>query len=228
VTSPRHLDIEGWPRRAAFHFFLDYEDPWFSVCAPVDVTALADLCSADRELSFGTACLYTLLRAANECEAFRYRLDGGRVLVHDRVHVGTTTLYDDERLAFIYFDYDPDFRAFRDSAVRARRDGADDTGALSPQDGRTDLIHFSALPWIPFTSVTHPRPRRRGGSVPKVMWGRYGRDLGRALMPVSVEAHHGLMDGVHVGRYFQLVEALLADPAGTLGWAAPDARAARI
>ncbi|HSJ08112.1 MAG TPA: hypothetical protein VK936_15510 [Longimicrobiales bacterium] len=86
------------------------------------------------------------------------------------------------RAAFDRFlDYDTDFRTFRDSAMRARREDAGDAGAINLQDERTDLIHFSSLRWIPCTSVTHPRPRRRGGSVPKVMWGRYRRDGGRAL-----------------------------------------------
>jgi hypothetical protein len=34
----------------------------------------------------------------------RYRLRGGRVLVHDRIHAGATHLIGGERLAFVYFE----------------------------------------------------------------------------------------------------------------------------
>jgi chloramphenicol O-acetyltransferase type A len=31
-------------------------------------------------------------------------------------------------------------------------------------------------------------------------------------MPLSVEAHHALIDGVHIGKYFQEFERGLAEP----------------
>jgi chloramphenicol O-acetyltransferase len=36
---PRFLDLEHWPRRAAFEFFRGYDNPYFNVCAPLDATA---------------------------------------------------------------------------------------------------------------------------------------------------------------------------------------------
>jgi len=32
-------------------------------------------------------------------------------------------------------------------------------------------------------------------------------------MPVSVQVHHGLLDGLHLGRYFSAVQGLLGKPA---------------
>ncbi len=31
-------------------------------------------------------------------------------------------------------------------------------------------------------------------------------------MPLNIEVHHALVDGVHVGRFVQALEALLAEP----------------
>jgi chloramphenicol O-acetyltransferase type A len=31
-------------------------------------------------------------------------------------------------------------------------------------------------------------------------------------MPISIEVHHALMDGLHVGRYLNRLEEALADP----------------
>ncbi len=36
-------------------------------------------------------------------------------------------------------------------------------------------------------------------------------------MPLSVQGHHGLMDGVHVGRYFAAVQDYLLGPETVLG-----------
>jgi chloramphenicol O-acetyltransferase len=34
------LHVESWPRRAAFESFRGYDNPYFNVCAPLDVTPL--------------------------------------------------------------------------------------------------------------------------------------------------------------------------------------------
>lgn len=216
---PRYLDLERWPRRGAFEFFRGYDNPYFNVCAPLDCTALLEYTRAHRA-SFSLACVYLALKTANACEPFRYRLDRGRVLVHDVVHAGTTTLLEDERFAFIYFDFDADFRRVQDSARRARdaaRDAAQaGAGTLDAQDHRTDLVHFSSLPWIAFTSLSHARNWSREDSVPKITLGRYhGSDT--VTLPISVEVHHALLDGLHVGRFLEALQGRFRDPAGELG-----------
>jgi chloramphenicol O-acetyltransferase type A len=50
--------------------------------------------------------------------------------------------------------------------------------------------------------------------VPKIVFGRHREAGGRRWMPVSVEVHHALVDGLHVGRFFERFQALLDDPPG--------------
>jgi chloramphenicol O-acetyltransferase type A len=157
------------------------------------------------------------MKAANEVEPFRYRLRGDRVLVHDRIHAGTTVLLDDENFTFAFFDYDDDFEVFharaRESIERARAEGIQ----LHGRAERDDLIHHSVIPWATFTSISHARRGAREESVPKIAFGKYRADGGRLMMPISVEAHHALMDGLHVGRYFERLESYFSDPHSALG-----------
>jgi chloramphenicol O-acetyltransferase type A len=213
---PHFLDVDRWPRRAAFEFFREYDNPYFNVCAPLDVSALVELCRERADVSFSVASLYFALRVANECEPFRYRLRAGRVLVHEQIHAGTTTLVDGERLVFIYFDYHPDYAVFRANAEAAKRAAARPADGIDAQDHRTDLIHFSSLPWTAFTSISHARNWGREDSVPKITFGKY-HPLGRGFsMPASVEVHHALMDGLHVGRFFERLQVYFAAPAAAL------------
>ena len=159
------------------------------------------------------------LRAANELEPFRYRLRGDRVLVHDRIHAGTTALIDGERFAFCYFEYDDDFARFAERAQAALESLRASGGRLEPREERDDLIHCSVLPWISFTSFSNARRGDSQDSVPKIVFGRYFAEGDRFKMPVSVEVHHALMDGLHVGRYFERLESSFARPEALLGLA---------
>ena len=73
-------------------------------------------------------------------------------------------------------------------------------------------MYFTALPWLHFTSFSHARRWGQEDAIPRFAFGRADADGARLWMPFSVEVHHALMDGVHVGRYVQDFEAALREP----------------
>jgi chloramphenicol O-acetyltransferase type A len=81
--------------------------------------------------------------------------------------------------------------------------------SFEPRDDLHDLLHCSMMPWVSFTGIKHARRFGREDSVPKLVYGKKFEQDGRWLMPVSLEAHHGLMDGLHAGRFFELFQAKL-------------------
>src|SRR5690349_15456715 len=152
----RFLNLESWPRRQTFEYFRGYDKPYFNICTSLEAGPLVALVRSQPETSFFLAYLYLSLRAANESEPFRYRLSEGRVLVHERIHAGSTLLLEDESFGLTYFDYIEDFANFQ-AAARAAMAQARTCKEFDPQDHRTDLIHYSTLPWVSFTSFSHAR-----------------------------------------------------------------------
>lgn len=204
------LDLDAWPRAGSFRFFLGFEIPFFNLCAEVRVTPTLAWCRASGA-SFALASWFLCQEAVNELEPFRYRLRGQRVWVHDTIYVATTVLEADETFSFRHLPHAPTFDAFVEGARRAME--SDRSGA--PLDDRPDedgLIHGSTLPWLRFTSVAHARSLSGQGSVPKIVFGRATEVGDEVVMPVSVEVHHALMDGLHVARYFALIERMMAHP----------------
>ena len=49
-------------------------------------------------------------------------------------------------------------------------------------------------------------------SIPRIAWGKYFEENGKIKLPLSVQAHHSLVDGVHVGQYFNKVQEILDNP----------------
>ena len=213
---PEYLDTETWSRRHLFRLFKEYDDPFVNICADVDATPLLDFVRA-RSLSLFVAYHYLSTKTANEIEEFRYRLRGDRVLVHGRVDAGAIVLLADESFTFVYFDFEDDFLAFHGRATTLIEEARRDPPSLDAREDRDDLIYHSVIPWVSFTSISHARHSKKQSGIPKVTFGRYRGVGGRALMPVSVEAHHALMDGLHIGRFFERLESYFADPGPALG-----------
>jgi chloramphenicol O-acetyltransferase type A len=65
---------------------------------------------------------------------------------------------------------------------------------------------------VSFTSFAHARTPGRGESIPRIAFGKFLRDRDRIHLPISVEVHHALMDGLHVGRFIMSLEEALAKP----------------
>ncbi len=209
--SGHWLEQEGWARASTFAFFLEYQLPFFNLCTSVEVGPTLTRCR-DNGASFFLAAWYACLRAANETEPFRHRVRDGRVWVHDELFVGTTVLRDDETFGFCYLPSAGSFAEFArgaDAILSEFRRGERVFDALSDRD---DLLHGSVIPWVDFTSMSHARRLPIPDSVPKLAMGKYTQRDGGVRMPVSVEVHHAVVDGLHVGRFLERLQALLMDP----------------
>ena len=210
-----YLDTETWSRRHLFRLFKDYDNPSFNICADVDATRLLEF-TRSQNLSFFVTYHFLSTKTANELEPFRYRLRGERVLVHDRVDAGAVLLLEDESFTFVYFDFTEEFGVFHASASETIERARSNAPPLDAREDRDDLIYHSDIPWVSFTSISHARDSRRQSGIPKISFGKYRDVGGRMLMPVSVEVHHALLDGLHVGRYFERLQSYFDDPASAL------------
>lgn len=206
-----YLDVTNWARRDLFEFFRGYDKPFFNICARLDVTNLLAFLRARPEVSVSLTYHYFALRIANEIEPFRYRLRDDRVLVYEVIHGGTTVLLPNESFAFAYFNYEEDFNKFIGAAQRAVGIIRSGQGGFKPEAG-DDRIHFTTLPWVSFTSFAHARKFDPKDSVPKIAFGKFAKENERMMLPISVEVHHALMDGLHVGRYLTRLEEALGEP----------------
>ncbi len=156
---------------------------------------------------------YFALKAANEIEPFRYRLRDGKVLVHEVINGGTTLILPNETFTLVYFDHAESFTKFMEGATKAVAEIRSGDGGFCPKHEDDARIHCTTLPWIAFTSFSHARRWwHKEDSVPKISFGKFVHENGRTLMPFSVEVHHALMDGLHVGRYIERIEEMLAKP----------------
>lgn len=208
---PTYLDLATWPRREVFEFYRCFDKPYFNICTRLDVTNLLSELRNHPGVSVALTYHYFALKAANEIEQFRYRLRGDKVLVHELINGGTTLMLPNETFTLVYFDYAATFAEFIGPAQRAVEETKKE-GAFRPRHEDDARIHCTTLPWIAFTSFSHARNWGREDSVPKISFGKFTREGDRTLMPFSVEVHHALVDGLHVGRYVARMEEMLAEP----------------
>lgn len=211
-SAPQFLDLNAWPRRPAFDFFRTFYIPWFNICTRVDVSRLKQVVQTSGVGSIWLAYHFIAIRLANDIAPFRYRLEGERVRIHDEVHGSTTVLRGDESFGFATLEHQRDYATFAAQAAAALELARQPGAAFEPTKHETAAVHMTTLPWMHFSSYSNVRQRGPHESIPKIAFGRIDAEGERLWMPLSVEVHHALMDGLHVGRFIEGFEAALRSP----------------
>ena len=211
----RHIDMKTWPRRDHFRVFSALDYPHFNMCANVDLTAFYPVVKK-RGISFSLAIVYVLARAANAIPEFRQRIRAGEVVEHEVVHPSTTILINEDLFSFCPIDYVEDFSLFVTKATKQMA-YVKEHPILKDEPGQDDLLFLSAIPWVSFTSFVHPFHLNPTDSVPRFVWGKFFKEGKFLKMPLSVQGHHALMDGIHIGRFYEKVQDYLSHPEVVLG-----------
>lgn len=82
------------------------------------------------------------------------------------------------------------------------------TGLIPAVSGE-NVIHYSSIPWLNFTSLSHARSFSFKDSCPKISFGKMMEQNGIKQMPISIHVHHALMDGFHVAQFVERFQELL-------------------
>lgn len=195
-----YLDIDAWERKQHFEFFNTFADPYFAVTAAVDVTSSYAFAKKN-DLSFFSVYLHACMTAINKVENFKYRIEEDKVVVYDTIHASATMMRPNKTFGFSFINYDEDVKVFEKNMKR-EKDRIYNSNSLFPPQNSQDCIYCSALPWISFTG--HKEPVNGGKeSVPKLAFAKIEANNEKLSMQVSVSVNHALVDGYHVGLFFE-------------------------
>jgi len=203
------LDLDNWPRKEHFHFFRQFEEPFFGATVQIDCTN-AYAKSKALEASFFIYYLHKTLVAVNTNEPFRYRISEDKIYICDRIDGSATIGRDDGTFGFSLIQYNPDFDLFKQNALTEIERIQSTTGIFTRTFENDNVIHFSAIPWINFTSLSHARSYTFPDSCPKISFGKMTvSENGKRTMPMSIHVHHGLMDGLHLGKFVDYFQEIM-------------------
>src|ERR1700760_1103401 len=209
VGGRRKIDLETWERRAAFSFFKDFTEPYHGVCLRVDCTETYRY-AKEHQLSVFLSLLHRSLVAAHEIENFKTRIVDGIVWSYELINGGSAVGRENDTIGLGHYQFRPGIDEFvREAANEVDRVRQRDDIERYPE---ANLIRYSVLPWFDFTSVSHARDFSRADSAPRITFGKITEAASRCTMPVSIHAHHALVDGLHVAQFVERFQHRLNAP----------------
>ena len=197
----KKLDLQNWNRKEHFEFFSRMASPYFGITTEVDCTIAYDNAKENGN-SFFAHYLHKSMIAVNSVEELRLRIVDNKVALFEKINAGATVGRADGTFGFIFVNFSDDFETFNKELQNEIQTVLNSTGLrLNDDDIKKDLIRHSTIPWTSFTGLLHPTNFDRTESVPKITFGKFSIREGKKYLPVSIEAHHGLVDGFHLAKY---------------------------
>lgn len=194
----KKIDFEHWHRREHFLAFQSMESPHLSVCGQIDVAPIRR-----REGKMFPRLLHLVHQTCSEIPEFQYRIEKDLEIVqYERMDLSFNILADDGLFSNHRMSPSIDFSQFQ-SEVEAAVAEKSKVGVIRIDPGQDQgLIITSCLPWMTFMSLREPL-MGKNDSLPRITWGKFTEEM---KMPLSVTAHHGLMDGLHVALFFSKLQ----------------------
>lgn len=205
--APRIIDMADYPRKAHFDYFRSLQYPYVGVTVDTDVT---DALRFSRETgkSFFLTVLHAAALAADGVPELRQRIRGDQIVEYAECPTSHTERTGGAGYCYCTLRHHMDLRTYFEAAEKARERCA--ANGIEEDDDVESMVFISALPWLHYSSLIQPVA---GGdeSNPRISWGKYEKAAsGRTLMPVSLLAHHALVDGIQIAQFFKNLEQEIA------------------
>ncbi len=199
------IDEQTWERAMYCMIFRNSVEPAFCVTFDADITNFLQQIRK-QNFSFTLAFVYAVSKYANEIEAFRYRFLDGNIVLFDKIDTAFTYLNKDTELFKVVNVLMQDTMNEYVELAAQTAEGQKEyfTGSLG-----NDVFQSSPMPWVTYTHISHTNSGKMDNATPLFDWGEYYEKDGRGIMPVSVQAHHSFVDGIHIGKFADKLQKYL-------------------
>jgi len=193
------IDLETYPRKDHFLYFKDFSYPYVGMVVNIDITHFLKVVK-DKKLPFFLSFLYFVVNAANSIPELKRRIDKDQIIEYDNCLSSHTVLKDDETFCYCTLDCTKPFDEYIKEAYDLN-ETAKKKGSIHDDANLLTTYFISCVPWISYTSLLQPTPYP-ADSNPRFNWGKYFTSEGKILIPVSIQANHALVDGLHISAFY--------------------------
>ena len=188
-----------------FEFFSSYELPRFNLIFDLDVTKLVNETKQGHQ-SFYLSLMHLIVIEMNTIENFQYRIDDQGVMRSPITHVSfTDKMSDGKRFKMVPCPLLNERDAFISLAKETSRLQGD-TFFVPKAETILSTVYVTSFPWGKFSGFTHATKLGPKDSVPRMSWSQYVDDSHKKILSLSIEVHHALIDGYHVGLLLKQIQ----------------------
>ena len=197
--EPHFIDMKCYERKAHFEYFKSLQYPYVGVTVNQDVTDAYCFSKSAGE-SFYLTFLHAVALAADNVPELRQRIRNNQIVEYSECPTSHTERTREGSYCYCTLHHHMDLKDYFACAKEARRRCADN--GITEEEYVESMYFISTLPWLHYTALIQP-VACGNESNPRITWGQYQKtEAGKIIMPVSILAHHALVDGSHLAQFY--------------------------
>jgi chloramphenicol O-acetyltransferase type A len=195
-------------RQELFDFYQGFESPILNITSKIECKNFKSILK-EKNISLFQYLIFNLCKTVMDVESFQYRYDGKAVYKINQLIPSYTVMRKTGNFNFCTFKYNSNLDDFLKTSLSAKEVAEQATHLLMDDLSHRDYIFMTCLPWFQFSSIQHPIGRFKDSTIPSFAFGKI--EVKGALMsfPLSIQVHHGLVDGVHIHEFMNVFKSNL-------------------
>ena len=186
-------------RKELFNHYNNEDNPFLYITTKIDVTNLVKYCKIHK--NFYATMGYILTKAVNNIDAFKYRVQDGKIYFCDRIKSNYTQKVDNNSIRFFdlpdidnYYEYIEEYKKRNNKLISEK---------CNILTEGMDCIWLSCVPWFEFTGII--TPYRKSITIPQFIWDKFSEENGKYTVHLMIMAHHGFVDGWHISKLIEQI-----------------------
>ena len=212
MSNYKIIDRETYYRKDIYRHFTEDCKCSVSITARIDVTDLVTY-SKSKGTKFYINFLYILCKALNSRDDYKmqYFWQTDELVCFDKINPTQYIFHEDtETCTPVYTEYFEDYKKFYEGAV-ADAERAKATREYLLDNNHPNWFDASFVSWLSYDSLNVELPDGYLYFLPIINWGKYRKENGRLMMPVTVRMNHAIADGYLVANVYRLLEKAIAE-----------------
>ena len=203
-----YIDIEKWKRKQHYNYYLKNVPCTYSMTIKLDIT---NVIKSQKKLY--PTLLYCISKTVNKYEEFRTILDSeGKVGYFDELYPCYTIFHkENETFSNIWTEYSEDYEVFCKNYKEDMEKYGKNLDIVAKPDIPVNSFPISMLPWESFEGFNLNLQRGYEYLLPIFTLGKYYQEQDKVFIPLAIQVHHSVCDGVHLCRFIDSLRKALGE-----------------
>jgi len=204
-SAYKKINLADWKRKEHFAVYRSQMKCGFSLTTKINIAKVLPFIK-ENGYKLYPVLIYLIARAVNKHDAFKMAMKEGELIVWDYVDPIYTVLHSEtETFSALTAIYDKDFTRFMANYNDVGERHADNLHFF-PEQPPENHFNISAIPWINFDSFNLHIADFTDYFAPSFTIGKYKKQADETLMPIAIQVHHAVCDGIHVAQLISTLE----------------------
>lgn len=194
------IEIKDFERNNLFNHYNDKDNSFLYLTTKIDITNIYIKCK-----NYYASIAYFITLALNQIDNFKYRYEDNKIYKYDVLKPNFTQMFEDNNIGFFTCDFKDKYSEFLIEYKSVQEKFKKNHKSYANED--QGEVWFSYIPWFNVSSIITPFDKKN--TIPQFIWDKFVLEDGKYYINLTIMAHHGFVDGYHIGILLQKLNEII-------------------